>query len=172
MQVIIRKGKSTIPVVSWFHGVTYGHGWEQIQETKHFSGEKVCYKLCFIHGECREMGRKTRKVWGDAKLLSLNFYVLLTFSSQLTVFSKLCVMNTLLHFLSCRSCRSLRNVSVGGPHVPFQGLIKRSYHDWLNVMTSSEGPLFSIASGSPKSKSTTGHKYLRYQEYNDLVDVQ
>jgi len=37
-------------------------------------------------------------------------------------------------------------VSLGGRIL---GLIKRSYHGWLNMMTSSEGPLFSLASGSP-----------------------
>jgi len=35
----------------------------------------------------------------DANLLLLNFYVLPALSSQLSVFSKLCIMNTLLHFL-------------------------------------------------------------------------
>jgi len=37
--------------------------------------------------------------WGDANLLLPNFYVLPAVSSQLSVFSKLCIMNTLLHFL-------------------------------------------------------------------------
>jgi len=36
---------------------------------------------------------------GDASLLWLNFNVLLALSSQLSVFSKLCIMNTPLHFL-------------------------------------------------------------------------
>jgi len=44
-------------------------------------------------------------------------------------------MNTLLHFLLCQSCRSLRNASLCGPHIPFLGSIKRSYHDWLSMMT-------------------------------------
>jgi len=48
-----------------------------------------------------------RKKWGDANLLLLNFYVLPALSSQLSVFSKLCIMNTLLYFLLllCQSCR-------------------------------------------------------------------
>jgi len=43
---------------------------------------------------------KTREVGGDASLLSLNFYVLLLLglSSQLLVFFKLCIMNTLSYF--------------------------------------------------------------------------
>jgi len=34
--------------------------------------------------------------WGDANLLLPNFYVLPAVSSQLSVFSKLCIVNTLL----------------------------------------------------------------------------
>ena len=41
------------------------------------------------------------------------------------------------------------------PAYPFLGLIKRSYHRWLSMMTSSEGPLFSVASGPLHPKSTT-----------------
>jgi len=57
-------------------------------------------------------------------------------------------MNTLLHFLLllCQSCRSLRNVYLG---VRILGLIKSAYHDWLSMMTSSEGSLFSLASPPP-----------------------
>jgi len=39
------------------------------------------------------------KKWGDAHLLLPNFYVLPASSFQLSVFSKLCIMNTFLHFL-------------------------------------------------------------------------
>jgi len=85
------------------------------------------------------MKRKTKEVWDNANLLSFNFHVLLTLSSQLSVFSKLCIINALMHFLLRQSCLSLRNVSLG--------LIKTSYHvGYLSVMTSSEGPLFSLAS--------------------------
>ena len=83
----------------------------------------------------------------DANLLSLSFYVLLALSSQLSMFLKLCITNTLLHFLLCQSCRSFRSASFGGLHIPFLGLIKRSYHGWLSMMTSSEDPIFSLASG-------------------------
>jgi len=49
-------------------------------------------------------------------MLLPNFYVLPALSSQLSVFSKLCIMNTPLHFLLllCQPCCSLRNVSFGG----------------------------------------------------------
>jgi len=45
----------------------------------------------------------------------LNFYVLPALSSQLSVISKLRIMNTLLHFLLlCQSCHCLRTVFFGG----------------------------------------------------------
>jgi len=94
-------------------------------------------------------GRKIREVGGDANLLSLDVYVLPSLLSQLSVFLKLCIMNTLLHFLLRQSCHSLRNVSLGSPHIPLLGMIKRSYHGWVSVMTLSEGPLFSLVSGPP-----------------------
>jgi len=70
--------------------------------------------------------------------IGYNFSVLPAVSSQLSVFSKFCIMNTLLHFLLllCQSCHSLRNVSLSGCIL---GLIKSAYHGWLSVMTSSEG---------------------------------
>jgi len=48
--------------------------------------------------------------WGNANLLLPNFYVLPALSSHLSVLSKLCIMNTLLHYLLllCQSCRRLR----------------------------------------------------------------
>jgi len=60
-------------------------------------------------------GAKIKK-WDDASLLLPNFRVLLALSSQLSVFSKLRIMNTLLHFLFLlfQLCRSLRNISLGG----------------------------------------------------------
>jgi len=91
---------------------------------------------------------------GDANLLLPNFCVLPAFSSHLSVFSKLCIMNTPLHFLLllCQSCRSLRNASFGG-HI--LGLMKSASHGWLSIMTSSECPRFSLASGPPNLKPTT-----------------
>jgi len=53
---------------------------------------------------------------GDANLLLPNFYVLPAVSSQLAVFSELCIMlNTLLHFvlLLLQFCHSLRTISLG-----------------------------------------------------------
>jgi len=66
----------------------------------------------------------------------LTFMCLLALSSHLSVFSKFCIMNTLLYFLPllCQSCRSLRNVSFGGRILD---LIKSDYHGWLGMMTSS-----------------------------------
>jgi len=60
-------------------------------------------------------GAKIKK-WGDASLLLPNFYVLPALSSHLSVFSNLCIMNTLLHFLLLliQLCCSLRNISLGG----------------------------------------------------------
>jgi len=57
---------------------------------------------------------------------------------------------TVLHFLLllCQSCCSLRNVSLCGRR-PILGLIKSSFPGWLSVMTSSEVPLFCLASGPP-----------------------
>jgi len=42
---------------------------------------------------------------GDANMVSHNFYVLLALFSQLSVLSKLCIKNTLVHFLLRQSCR-------------------------------------------------------------------
>jgi len=67
-------------------------------------------------------------------------------------------MNTLLHFrLLCQSCHSLRNISLGGSIL---GMIKSNYHGWLSMMTSSEGPLFSLASGPPNLKPTTDYSQM------------
>ena len=91
----------------------------------------------------------TREVRCDASLLSLNFYLLLALSSQLSVFLKLCIMKILLHFLLCQPCRGLRNISLDGPHIPFLGLIERSYHGWLSTMTSSHGPFSPLPRAPP-----------------------
>jgi len=99
----------------------------------------------------------------------LTFMCLLALSSHLSVFSKFCIMNTLLYFLPllCQSCRSLRNVSFGGRILD---LIKSDYHGWLVMMTSS-APLFSLASGTPNpplvlrttSRSLTrGYRFPKY----------
>jgi len=57
-------------------------------------------------------------------------------------------MNTLLHFLLLlyQSCRSLRNVSLGGRIL---GLIKSAYHGWLSMMTSSKGPFLVLPRAPP-----------------------
>jgi len=62
------------------------------------------------------MGREAKDEGGDANLLLPKFYVLPALSSQLSVFSKLCIMNTFLHFLLLlfQLCRSLRNMPLDG----------------------------------------------------------
>jgi len=93
---------------------------------------------------------------------------------QLSVFLMLCIMNTLLHFLLCQSCLSLRNVSLGGLHIPFLVLIKRSYHGWLIMMASSEGPVFQPCLGLPNPKSTAAyivHRVL-YCSSQDKLSVK
>jgi len=42
------------------------------------------------------------RIGADTHLLLPNFYMLPTLSYQLSVFSKLCIMNTVLHFLLCQ----------------------------------------------------------------------
>jgi len=51
-----------------------------------------------------KLGAKIK--WGDANLLLPNFNVLVAMCSQLSVFSKLCIMNTVLHFLLLLLCYS------------------------------------------------------------------
>jgi len=93
------------------------------------------------------MGRENKR-WRRCKLAIAQLLYVASLVFPLSVFSKLCIMNTPLHFLLllCQSCRSLRNVFFGG-HI--LGLIKSAYHGWLSMLTSSEGPLFSLASGPP-----------------------
>jgi len=112
--------------------------------------KRVNVKLLPVNAE--KWAAKIKK-WGDANLLLPNLYVLPVFSSQLSVFSKLCIMNTLLYFLLllCQSCRSVRKVFLGGLIL---GLIQSAHHGWLSMMMSSEGPVFSFASGSPNRKPT------------------
>jgi len=85
--------------------------------------------------------------WGDANMLLPNLYMLPALSSQLSVFSKLCIMNTLLHFLLFQLCRSPRNISLD------LSQIKSDYHGWLSMMTSSDGPLCSLALAPPTLNS-------------------
>jgi len=91
---------------------------------------------------------------------ALSKYNLPALSSQLSVFSKLSIMNIPLHFLLllCQLSRSLKNVSYGGRVL---SLIKSAYHGWVSMMTSSYGPpLFSLALGLPNLKPTTGYFHL------------
>jgi len=106
-------------------------------------------KLCSLLMVNAEKWGVKIKSGGDANLLLLSFCVLPALSSHLLVFSKLCIMNTPLHFLLllCQSCRSLRNVCFGG-HI--LGLIKSDYHGWLSMMMSSEGLPFWSCLGLPQ----------------------
>jgi len=58
-------------------------------------------------------------------------------------------MHSLLLFLLCQSCRSLRNISLHGQHVPFLDLIRRPFHSWLSMMGLSADPFFSLALSLP-----------------------
>jgi len=75
----------------------------RIPTTKHFfkGGSVKLSKgltLWLIDGECREMGRENKEVGAMPTCYCLTF-VLPAVSSQLSVFLKLCIINTLLHFL-------------------------------------------------------------------------
>ena len=94
---------------------------------------------CLAFTEAPNSNWQTREVGGDASLLLPNFNVSLALSSQISVFVKSCIMNTLFPFAFslCQSCRSLRKESLSDMHIPFLGLIKMSYHGLLSMMTSS-----------------------------------
>jgi len=86
---------------------------------------------------------RKKRCGNDTNLLLPDLYVLPALSSKLSVFSKLSIMNTLLRYLLllCQSCRSLRNVSLGGRIL---GLMRSAYHGWLSMVTSSVGPLLAL----------------------------
>ena len=76
-------------------------------------------------------------------------------SSQLSVRSKLCIMNTLLYFLLLfQFCRSLRNITLGDCILGKSNVIITV--GWLRWRHQS-APLFSLASPPPNPKPTTGH---------------
>ena len=88
------------------------------------------------------------------------YCLLLAMSSQLSVLSKLCVMNTLLYYLLLfQFCRSLRNISLGdcilGKSNVFitVGWLRRRHQ---------RATLFSLASVPPNPKPTTGHKIKKF----------
>ena len=78
-------------------------------------------------------------------------------------------MNTLLHFLLqlCQSCHCLRSVSFGGRIL---GLIKVLITVGWVWWRHQRAPLFSLASGPPNLKPTTGrlHKFLDDFYYLDI----
>ena len=93
------------------------------------------------------MGRENKQVGTMANLLLPNFYVLPALSSQLSVFSKLCIVNTLLHFLLLfQLCRSLRNIPLDGRILGKSEVIITVGWVWWRHQ---RAPLFSLASGPP-----------------------
>jgi len=81
-------------------------------------------------------------------------------SSQLSVLSKLCVMNTLLYYLLLfQFCRSLRNISLGDCILGKSNVIITV--GWLR-RRHQRAPLFSLASVPPNPKPTTGHKIKKF----------
>jgi len=111
----------------------------------------VCYKLStLLTVNAEKWGAKLEKWKGGANLLLLNSCQLLTLSSQLSVFLKLYVMNTLSHFLLCQTGRSIRNVSLGGPLILFLGLIQSRRHGGFGGLAPSNK-----ASSPPKLKHET-----------------
>ena len=113
------------------------------------------------------MGAKIK--WGDANLLLPNFCVLPAVSSQLSVFSKLCIMNTLLHFLLLllQLCRSLRNISLGGRILgKSKVIITVGRVRWRHQ----RAPVLSLASGPPNPKPTTGHESRFFSRSSFLLD--
>jgi len=67
----------------------------KVKKCETFKGTNFAVYWWWMQGN----GARKWRRGGDAKLLFPNFYVLPALSSQLSVFSKSCIMNTLLHFL-------------------------------------------------------------------------
>ena len=136
----------------------------RIPNTKHFIKGGNCETFKGVNVVVYWWWMQGNGAWkqsgGDASILLLNFYVLPALSSQLSVFSKLCIMNTLLHFLLllCQSCHCLRSVSFCGRIL---GLIKVLITVGWVWWRHQKSPLFSLASGSPNLKPTTAHKHWR-----------
>ena len=66
-------------------------------------------------------------------MVSLNFYVLLALPSQRSVCLKLCIIPLCIFYY-------VGYAAVSGTYPYPPGLIKRSYHSWLSLIASSEGP--------------------------------
>jgi len=83
-----------------------------------------------------KLGAKLMKL-GRCQLAHGYLYVLPAWSSRLSVFSKLCLMNALLHFLLllCQSYPLSQELTFVGRIL---GLITCAYHGWLSMKTSSE----------------------------------
>jgi len=108
----------------------------------------------FIDGEWREMRRKTREVRVDANFLSLNFYVLLAVSSQLSMFLKLCHEH--LCALSVMSVMSWSQERIlGSSAYPLARLNQKVLSRLAEYDDVIIGPPFQPCLGPPNSKTTT-----------------
>ena len=72
---------------------------------------------------------------GNANLLSLNFYVLLALSSQLSVF-EVVYYEYFFAFSGNGSHAVVSGTYPGCPAFPLLRFYQKSYHGWLNMMTS------------------------------------
>jgi len=110
---------------------------KKFRKPRTVSEGKVCYKLsALLMVNANKWGTNVKN-WGVAPtchpltvMCCYSSFVFPTFSVFKVVYHEY-----LLHFLLCQSCRRLRNVSFGGPHIPFLGLIKRPCHGWLGMMS-------------------------------------
>ena len=105
--------------------------------------------MYFIDGECREKGREDK-----VGAMPTCYCLLLAMSSELSVLSKLCIMNTLLHFLLFLFCRSLKNISLGDCILGKSNVIITVGWLWWGHQ---RAPLYKSCLGPPNPKSTTDH---------------
>jgi len=107
------------------------------------------------------MGREN-KVGAIPTCYRLTF-ALPALSSQLSVFSKLCIMNTLLHFLLllCQSCHCLRSVFFGGRILGKSKVITTVGWVWWRH----QRPLFSLASAPPTLNSPLHRSDTKLHEW-------
>jgi len=141
----------------------------KIPNTKHFIKGGKCETFRGVNVVVYWWWMQGNGAWkysgGDANILMLNFYVLPAWSSQLSVISKLCIMNTLLHFLLlCQSCHCLRSVSFGGRIFGLTKVLITVGWVWWRHQ---RGPHFSLASGPPNFKPTTACTPPRWEMPNN-----
>jgi len=135
----------------------------RIPNTKHIikGGKCETFKgvnVVAIDGECREMRRENKKVEAMPTCYCPTF-VLPALSSHFSVLSKFRMyheypfaFSPAMSVMPSSQKRILR--------WPYLRLDQSAYHGSLSMMTSSEGPLFSLASGPPNLKPTTALKNM------------